>query len=253
VLRPRRLLTLAPSHASAFAIGASLAVHVGVCAVFGVAARPVASPAVAAEEVVDVAPDLEPAPSMPPSDEPLAERTAVTAIPAPSHAHAPHTDAPAVHAVAATETKPAPSPAAAPVAVTSDDALPHFTLVTSNAAPSASAALPNAAGTGAVDTVSDDDATYGADAVDVPARAISQSLPRYPPQAQAEGREATVALEIVLSKTGAVESVSPLHPAGHGFDEEALAFARRTRFSPAMKRGRPVSVRMLWTVRFELQ
>ena len=221
--------------------------HLSVGAALGVRTHGAASGEAAPIELLDVM--TEPAPA---AEEPLAQRGADTATLVPAHPQAARTDARVVHAVAATARKSSALPADAPAVVATDYDLPHFTIVTSNGS-GASQPLANAAGKGAAGAPPDDDVTYGAEAVDVPARAVAPSTPHYPSQAQAEGREANVGLEIVLSKTGAVEDVRSPHPAGHGFDEEALAFARKTRFSPAMKRGRPVAVRMIWTVRFVLE
>ena len=60
-------------------------------------------------------------------------------------------------------------------------------------------------------------------------------------------------LEIVLSSSGVVQTVRALSHPGHGFEESALVEARKTPFSPAMKRGRAVPVRMIWIVEFQLQ
>jgi len=60
-------------------------------------------------------------------------------------------------------------------------------------------------------------------------------------------------LELVLSTSGTVDSARVLKGAGHGLDEAAVAGVRNYRFSPATKDGRPVRVRMQYTMQFRLQ
>jgi TonB family protein len=64
--------------------------------------------------------------------------------------------------------------------------------------------------------------------------------------------EAEVKLELVVSTTGAVESVRVVRRAGHGLDDAAVVAARQFRFSPAAKQGHAVRVRMSWSVEFRL-
>ena len=56
-----------------------------------------------------------------------------------------------------------------------------------------------------------------------------------------------------VEPSGEVESARVVRGMGHGLDEAALGAARGFRFSPAMKAGRPVHVRMGWSVQFRLQ
>jgi TonB family protein len=177
------------------------------------------------------------------------------AAPTPLRAAAVHHEPVAIRAVAATEPKAAaqPAPAEAPPAFASDAELPRFSIATSIAA-ALGANLAKASGTAtALQGAPDGILPYAEDAVDVRARALKKVSPRYPLQAQSNGAEATVKMEIVLSSIGVVESVRALNHPGQGFEEEAIAAARRTPFTPAMKRGRAVAVRMAWTVEFRLQ
>jgi protein TonB len=74
----------------------------------------------------------------------------------------------------------------------------------------------------------------------------------YPEAARRDGLEGDVRLELTVSERGAVTEVRLLAPAGHGFDEVAPAAARRIVFRPAERGGRPVAVRIQWTLKFRL-
>ena len=63
----------------------------------------------------------------------------------------------------------------------------------------------------------------------------------YPAQALAERREGSVGLELDLDAAGRVVDVRVVAPAGHGFDEAAMAAARSFFFEPARRRGVPVA------------
>ncbi|MEO6575623.1 MAG: energy transducer TonB, partial [Polyangiaceae bacterium] len=90
-------------------------------------------------------------------------------------------------------------------------------------------------------------------AVNVPARLVSSAPPIYPAAARAAEVEADVALELVLDSTGHVADAKVTRSAGYGLDRSALDAIRGYRFSPAQKDGRPVRVRMHWTVQFRLR
>ncbi len=64
----------------------------------------------------------------------------------------------------------------------------------------------------------------------------------YPPEAQAAGLEGKVILELEIDVTGAVVSAKVSGPAGHGFDEAALAAAQQFVFAPAEDATGPVPV-----------
>ncbi len=225
----------------------SLVMHVGALAAAGMQRRP---PPLASA-LVEIAIDAEPEPAPPSPKEEAAPNT--TPAPTPVKVAA-HHETLAVHAVAATEAKPLEAPPAdAPHASVSDDALPHFTIATSTSA-NGGQSLAKTSGTATTfEGPPNEDAPYAEGAVDIPARAARKVTPRYPSQAQSNGLEGSVKLEIVLSSAGAVESVRALSHLGHGFEEQAIAAARKTPFTPAMKHGRAVPVRMAWTVEFRLQ
>jgi TonB family protein len=57
--------------------------------------------------------------------------------------------------------------------------------------------------------------------------------PVYPPEAKAQGLEGVVVLRLVIDEKGDVVEASVAEGAGHGFDEAALAAARKLKFEPA--------------------
>jgi TonB family protein len=230
-------------------LGVSLAMHLGVFVAAGMH-RP--SPRPVETTAVEIAIEAEAPPALPPPKE--------EPVPNDVPAHPPvkeatvHHEALAVRAVAATTPKAEDTPPAeAPHALVSDDALPHFTIATSPAGTRGESLAKSSGTATTLEGPPNDDAPYAEGAVDVPARPTRQVKPRYPLQAQSSGIEGLVKLEIVVSSSGVVESVRAVSHPGHGFEDEAIAAARKTSFTPARKHGRAVPVRMLWTVEFRLQ
>jgi TonB family protein len=75
--------------------------------------------------------------------------------------------------------------------------------------------------------------------------------PTYPPAALAEGREASVLLELDIGVTGDVIAARVVEPAGDGFDEAARQAMLASRFDPALdERGEPAAARIQFRVRF---
>ncbi len=68
------------------------------------------------------------------------------------------------------------------------------------------------------------------------ARLLKFAEPEYPAAAKAKGLEAKVMLELIISETGAVTSAVVIGPGpeGEGFDEAALAAAKKLEWSPAL-------------------
>ena len=81
---------------------------------------------------------------------------------------------------------------------------------------------------------------------------IEPAEPEYPAEARREGLGGEVTLELEISETGEVTDAAVTRPAGHGFDEAALAAARRLRFSPAEIDGKPSAVRIEYRFDFTL-
>ena len=93
----------------------------------------------------------------------------------------------------------------------------------------------------------------GENDVDAPARLLASSPVVYPQAARQGAIETYLAVEIVVDVDGRVISARPLTRAGYGLDEAALHAVRAYLFSPAVRGGRAVSVRMRWTVQFRLR
>jgi periplasmic protein TonB len=150
-------------------------------------------------------------------------------------------------------------PAAPLVAQTSVEEPLHFVLAPVAGLATRDVAARDAHGSSATNSgtagsdESDGGATFAESAVDDKAR-LSSSVPViYPEAARAAGLEADVRLELVVDAEGRVVSARPLAAPALGLDEAALRAVQAYRFSPARRAGRPVRVRMQWTVAFRLQ
>lgn len=82
-------------------------------------------------------------------------------------------------------------------------------------------------------------------------RARNYAPPEFPKEAEAEGRTASVTLQLDISKEGKVLQVVVIEPAGHGFDESAVAAAKKLDFEPARRPdGTPFAARILYRYSF---
>lgn len=169
----------------------------------------------------------------------------------PSHDLTPH-DPNLVHVFSPAPAQPreAPPVAAAP-ALTSDDPMPQFHIVVGTGDPDAHGHV--SAGAALHDPEGDDGSPVSEQHVTSRARLAAGGAPAYPESARADGIEADVPLELVVSPSGTVETARVLRPAGHGLDQAALDAVRAYRFNPATKDGHPVRVRMQWLVQFRLR
>jgi TonB family protein len=85
-------------------------------------------------------------------------------------------------------------------------------------------------------------------------RPLNYVPPDYPPEAEKAGLEATVTLQIDVSKDGKVLNISVVDPAGHGFDESAIAAGKKLVFEPAHRAdGTPFAARFLYRYSFTLK
>ena len=89
--------------------------------------------------------------------------------------------------------------------------------------------------------------------VSVPARPLSSSEPAYPLAARRADIEADVPVQILIDTEGRVLEARSLTHRGYGLDEAAEQGIRTWVFSPALRDGHPVRVRMRWTVQFRLR
>ncbi len=80
---------------------------------------------------------------------------------------------------------------------------------------------------------------------------VDSATPEYPEAAKAQGISGEVALELDLSAEGQVQDARIVKPGGNGFDEAALAAAKRLRFSPAEIDGKPAAVTIEYRFRFD--
>lgn len=119
-------------------------------------------------------------------------------------------------------------------------------VATGSAGLTGSAGSADPSGTGAA-------AAFGEGDVNVPARLLAPSPLVYPAAARAAGIEIDFPIEIVVDPSGRVVSARALRHAGYGLDEAALRAIRGYRFSPALRAGRTVPVRMHWNVQFRLR
>ena len=108
------------------------------------------------------------------------------------------------------------------------------------------------AGGGVAHAQPPDDAQPTPPSVEPPALIEFVEAP-YPPEAETAGIEGGVVLEILIAADGTVAEASVVEPAGHGFDEAALAAARQFRFTPARRDGVAVPARIRYRYVFELR
>src|SRR5438045_1222152 len=72
----------------------------------------------------------------------------------------------------------------------------------------------------------------------------------YPEAAQAEKLSGEVLLQLDIDATGAATEAKVLEPAGHGFDEAAVAAVKQFVFAPATKDGQPIPARIKYRYTF---
>ncbi len=75
----------------------------------------------------------------------------------------------------------------------------------------------------------------------------------YPVEAARSGLEAQVKLQIVIAADGSVPDVKVTEPAGHGFDEAAVAAVKAFTFTPAEVDGVPSAIAVEYVYHFTLQ
>jgi protein TonB len=94
--------------------------------------------------------------------------------------------------------------------------------------------------------------TYTGAEVDQRARLLSKPEPQYTEEARRNQISGTVMLRAVFSSSGEVVQIRALSALPFGLTERAIAAARRIKFTPAMKKGRAVSVHMQLEYNFNL-
>lgn len=90
--------------------------------------------------------------------------------------------------------------------------------------------------------------------VEIQAEMIEEAVPEYPRQAKLAGMEAVVWVQALVDKNGNVREARVLKSSGSkaGFDEAAIAAAKKCKFKPAIQNGRPVPVWVSFSIEFEL-
>jgi protein TonB len=82
---------------------------------------------------------------------------------------------------------------------------------------------------------------------------LAGAPPRYPPQAEERGLEATVVALITIDTAGVVTEASIEKSGGLDFDGVVLASARATLFQPPTRQGRKVPARFRRPYEFKLE
>ena len=77
--------------------------------------------------------------------------------------------------------------------------------------------------------------------------------PQYPSSLKKKGVEGRVLIELVVDSKGAVVSAKVKSTSGHkAFDDAALKAAKRTKFKPAIRGGKPVKAKVIYPISFKL-
>jgi periplasmic protein TonB len=108
-------------------------------------------------------------------------------------------------------------------------------------------------GANAAPAPGDDGSPVAEGDVSVPARVLASHPVVYPPAARQAEIEADLPVSILVGTDGRVLDARSLTRAGYGLDEAAESAIRGYRFTPALRDGRPVRVRMRWAVQFRLR
>lgn len=85
-----------------------------------------------------------------------------------------------------------------------------------------------------------------------PPRAIYTPEPAYSAQARKHKFQGTVALSVIVDKTGRVQRPQIVRAAGMGLDEQAIEIMKKWKFAPALLNGQPVDVEVTLMVAFNL-
>lgn len=88
--------------------------------------------------------------------------------------------------------------------------------------------------------------------VDVKCRLMTKPEPSYTEEARKNRIEGTVVLKAVFSKSGEVTNIWTVAGLPYGLTERAIMAARKIKFTPAMKEGKPVSMWMQLEYNFSL-
>lgn len=96
------------------------------------------------------------------------------------------------------------------------------------------------------------DNTFKGKDVDTKARLLKKPEPTYTEWAKSEQSEGTVILKCVFAADGTVTNIRVVQGLPYGLTERAIDVARKIKFVPAMKDGKPVSMWMTLEYNFSL-
>lgn len=157
-------------------------------------------------------------------------------------------------ALSSTPTKKVKVTAAAPVAsaLAPVQASEKTTTQTSAVDPSVPTNLENADTTpGGGDSEGSGDALSWGEVTRLP-KVKKEVKALYPEEGKLARIDGPVVLEVLINKTGKVQSVKLIRGQGHGLDEAAIEALRGFEFQPAFKGNEPVAVKIHYTYRFKL-
>ena len=97
---------------------------------------------------------------------------------------------------------------------------------------------------GGIEVSENPDRVYAGREVDVKARIVKMSEPGYTKAAGKNRTTGTVVLKTVFAKNGEVQNIRVISGLPDGLTEEAIEAAKKIKFKPAMKDGKPVSMWM---------
>lgn len=82
---------------------------------------------------------------------------------------------------------------------------------------------------------------------------IHKEMPVYPQIARKLGKEGEVILRLTLNEKGEVVNIEIIQSALYGFTESAIEAVKKSKFSPAIKDGKPIACRAILPIRFVLK
>ena len=82
---------------------------------------------------------------------------------------------------------------------------------------------------------------FGAGEMDQPARIVNAPAAEYTNEARARKVKGDVRLRLVFAADGTVKDVFPIKSLPHGLTDAAMVAARRIKFDPAIRQGKPAS------------
>ena len=82
-------------------------------------------------------------------------------------------------------------------------------------------------------------------------KSLSKNL-KYPQQARRIGTEGKVYVEFIVNRNGELADLKVIKGIGSGCDEEAMRVLALTKWEPGKQRGRPVRVKMVLPISFQL-